>query len=60
MTTFETWYSNLNAIAKMQGAGYLIAGAEDHRDAFEDGLSPDEELVEQLYAATSDGADFFI
>jgi hypothetical protein len=32
---------------------HLIADAGSHRDAFEDGLSPEEELAEQRYAGAN-------
>jgi hypothetical protein len=51
MTTFEAWYSSLSTIAASKGLGFLVGDPESHRAAFEDGLSPEDEISEQAAAA---------
>lgn len=49
--TFEAWYKQLKALAKKADCSFLIAEAESHRSAYDDGLTPREELEEQIDAA---------
>jgi len=52
--TFEEWYKELVQLAKGEDLLWLVSDyPEDHRESYEDGLSPDEELDEQKYAASS-------
>ena len=54
MKTFNQWYDELCELAKREGILWLISNyPEDHRESYEDGLTPDEELDEQKYAASS-------
>ena len=54
MKTFQKWYDELVEVAKREKLLWLISNyPEDHREGYEDGLTPDEELDEQKYAAAS-------
>lgn len=50
-TTFDLWHNELEFLAGGIDASYLLGDAESHRDAYNDGLSPEEDLGEQLAAA---------
>lgn len=54
MKTFLKWYDELVELARAEDLLWIISNySEDHRDGYEDGLTPDEELDEQKYAASS-------
>lgn len=54
MKSLEEWYDELVQLAKAQGVAWLLSdSAEDHREGYEDGLTPEEELQEQTGAASS-------
>ena len=38
------WYKRLKERAKAKGCGFLVTAPEDHKDGFDDGDSPDDEL----------------
>ena len=47
----DAWYADLKILAKRKGYEYLIADKESHREGYEEGNTPDEELDEQIWAA---------
>lgn len=50
--TFENWMKDLRHIAKERECEYLLSeNDEDHREAFEGGLSPNDEINEQYVTA---------
>lgn len=52
--TFEEWYDELVELAEDEDLLWLISNyPEDHREGYEDGYTPEEELDEQKYAASS-------
>ena len=52
--TFEQWWAELQKIAAKEKLSWLLSNdPEDHREGYEDGNTPDEELSEQIYAAGS-------
>jgi hypothetical protein len=51
--TFEIWYSELKFLAMEQDVSHLIGDAVSHKDAFLDGLTPENEMSEQRYAAAN-------
>jgi len=54
MKTFENWYSELVRLAKAEDLLWMVSNdPEDHREGYEDGNTPAEELDEQKYAASS-------
>ncbi|GAG86137.1 unnamed protein product [marine sediment metagenome] len=54
MEPFEDWYDDLVELARAEDLLCLVSNyPEDHRESYEDGLTPDEELDEQKYAASS-------
>lgn len=51
---FEKWWKELNELAESNGMDWLISpDKESYRESFEDGLSPEDELIEQQSAACS-------
>lgn len=57
---FEAWYDLFVTTARANGLGYLVGEPAAHRDAFEDGLSPAEELSEQVSVARGDLSDAIV
>ena len=53
MESFEMWYTKLHNLAQIEGYLYLVGDKESHRESFEDGESPEDELKYQIQA-TSD------
>lgn len=52
MNKFRTWYRKLKKLAKKYDVEYLISEyPEDPKESFEDGLSPKQELNEQIMEA---------
>lgn len=45
------WYKELETLAYVRHCPFLIATPEDHREAYEDGATPEDELWEQMSAA---------
>lgn len=52
---FNNWFDCLRGLADGRGLSHLIGDAESHQDAFFDGLSPEEELRQQVHAAVVNG-----
>lgn len=53
-TAFQKWFDELIKMARDEDISYLISpNPEDHRESYEDGSTPEEELDEQKYAASS-------
>jgi len=49
---FEEWYEKVKEVAKARHCLWLISNdPEDHREGYEIGNTPEEELEEQKYAA---------
>ena len=53
MADFDIWYEELKRLAHERGGEALVVGKENHRDGFEWGYDPEEELVEQGFAAAA-------
>ena len=52
--TFEEWWTALISLAKKEKLLWLLSNdPEDHRDSYENGNTPEEELNEQMYAVGS-------
>ncbi len=50
--TFIEWMTELRGIAESMNADFLLSqDDEDHRESFDEGLSPQEEFEEQYVAA---------
>ena len=50
MQTFQEWCSELYRLTKARDLLCLISdNPEDHRESYEEGLTPDKEIEEQLY-----------
>ena len=50
--TFDQWYAELVELAKRENLSWLISNdPNDHKEAYEEGNTPQEELDEQKYAA---------
>lgn len=50
---FNEWFHDLVALADEADMLHLIGDAESHRDGYEDGLSPAQELESQITEASS-------
>ena len=49
---FQEWWTELQRIAEREKLSWLLSNnPEDHREGYEDGNTPSEELSEQMYAA---------
>lgn len=48
---WERWREALVALATVQGIAWLLSDLEEHRDAFEDGMTPEECLEEVMLTA---------
>ncbi len=54
MDKFELWYQELCDLARKEQLLWMISNdPEDHREGYKDGLTPEEELDEQKYAAAT-------
>jgi len=51
LLTFDTWYSTLMAMAVLHGCRWVVADKESHRESYNNGSTPDEELTDQIGAA---------
>lgn len=47
LQSFDEWWEELCALAKRKCVPWLLCAQADHKDAWEDGLSPAEELEAQ-------------
>lgn len=51
-TDLASWHARLQQLAREKGVGWMICpDMESHRWSFEEGLTPEEELEEQIDAA---------
>lgn len=50
MATFLEWYRELGRLSTLRGVQFCVGEMESHREAYDDGLSPEDELREQLEA----------
>ena len=51
--TFDEWWSAVTQEAKRRGVEHLLGDQESHRDGFEDGYTPAEEIAEAIDAAAA-------
>jgi len=49
--TFDEWWAAVTQEAKRRGGEHLLGDQESHRDGFEDGYTPAEEIAEAIYSA---------
>lgn len=48
--TFDQWFASVKSEADRLKVRFLIASPEDHRDSFEDGVWPTDEVYAQIDA----------
>lgn len=52
-----SWHRRLKMLAQSQNIEWLISNDSDaHRDGYNDGNSPEDELNDQIYTAQTDGS----
>lgn len=49
---FERWFATLTELATIRGLAWLLGDAASHRDSFDEGLSPQDELDQLIAEAT--------